>query len=177
MKIFTTIFLLLLPFSLFAENSEWFVGIDGGVTGAKVSNDDINSSYAFGPEYGLKIGIRDKNSRIYIGYTAANDIGSDITKTQSPYIALEGISNEFTVVAKSTAKFFFGARLGASFADVNDSSTTAFLGGIQTGLVFLLPADFEIELAYRHYWTYASKDTDFNAGSVYTGLNYKFGAF
>ena len=177
MKFFTTIFLFLLPFSLFAENSEWFVGIDGGITGAALSNSELNSSYAFGPEFGAKIGLRDKNSRIYLGYTFANDIGSDISKTQSPYIALEGISNEFKVVAKSTAKFFFGVRLGASFADVNNSSTSAFLGGLQTGLIFMLPADFEIELAYRHYWTYSNKDSDLNAGAVYTGLNYKFGAF
>jgi len=177
MKFMSTFFLLLLPFSLFAENSEWFVGLDGGVTGAALSNSELNSSYAFGPEYGLKIGLRDKNSRIYLGYTTANDIGSEISTTQSPYIALEGISNEFKVVAKSTAKFFFGFRLGASFADVNSSSTSAFLGGLQTGLVFMLPADFEIELAYRHYWSYANKDSDFNAGAVYTGLNYRFGAF
>ena len=177
MKFFTTFFLLLLPFTLFAENSEWFVGLDAGATGAKISHSDLNNSYAYGPEYGLKIGLRDKHSRIYIGYTAANDIGSEISTTQSPYLALEGISNEFKVVAKSTAKFFVGARLGASFADVNSSSTTAFLGGLQAGLVFMLPADFEIELAYRHYWAYANKETDFNAGAVYTGLNYKFGAF
>ena len=177
MKFFTTIFLLILPFSLFAENSEWFIGLDAGVTGAKTSSSDINNSYSFGPEYGIKVGLLDKNSRIYLGYTTANDIGSDVSKTQSPYLALEGISNEFNVVAKSTAKFFFGVRLGASIADVNNLSTTAFLGGLQTGLVFMLPADFEIELAYRHYWTFKSEETDFNAGAVYTGLNYKFGAF
>ena len=177
MQFLTTFFLLLLPFSLLADNSEWFVGIDGGVTGAKISGSDLNNSYAFGPEVGLKIGLREKNSRIYLGYTVANDVGDEVSKTQSPYIALEGISNEFVVVAKSTAKFFFGARLGASFADVNSSSTSAFLGGLQTGLVFMLPADFEVELAYRHYWTYSNKDSDFNAGAVYTALNYKFGAF
>ena len=177
MKLLTTFFLLLLPFSLFAESSEWFVGIDGGVTGAKLSNADLNSSYAFGPEIGLKIGLRDKNSRVYLGYTSAFDIGDEVSKTQSPYIALEGISNEFTVIAKSTAKFFFGVRLGASFGDVNNTSTSAFLGGLQTGLVFMLPADFEIELAYRHYWTYSNKESDFSAGALYTGLNYKFGAF
>lgn len=177
MKFITTFFLLLLPFSLLADQSEWFVGLDGGVTGAELSSADLNSSYAFGPEYGLKFGLREKNSRIYVGYTIANNIGDEISKTQSPYLALEGVSNEFKVVAKSTAKFFFGVRLGASFADVNGSSTSAFLGGLQTGLIFLLPADFEIELAYRHYWTYSNKDADFNAGSVYAGLNYKFGAF
>ena len=177
MQFLTTFFLLLLPFSLLADNSEWFVGIDGGVTGAKISGSDLNNSYAFGPEVGLKIGLREKNSRIYLGYTAANDVGDEVSKTQSPYIALEGISNEFVVVAESTAKFFFGARLGASFADVNSSSTSAFLGGLQTGLIFMLPADFEVELAYRHYWTYSNKDSDFNAGAVYTALNYKFGAF
>ena len=178
MRFLTTFFLLLLPFSLLAEGGEWFVGLDGGVTGAKLSNSDLNSSYAFGPEYGLKVGIREKNSRIYLGYTTANDIGTEVSKTQSPYLALEGISNEFKVISSSTAKFFFGVRVGASFADVNTSSTTAFLAGFQTGLAFMLPADFEIELAYRQYWALRNNDaTDFGASSVYTGLNYKFGAF
>ena len=177
MKFFLPFLFFLLPFALFAEDSEWFVGLDGGVTGAVLSSSELNSSYAFGPEYGARIGLRDHNSRIYLGYTFADNIGSDISKTQSPYLALEGTSNEFTVVAKSTAKFFIGARLGASFADINGSSTTAFLGGLQTGLIFMLPADFEIELAYRHYWTYSSKESDFNAGAAYLALNYKFGAF
>jgi len=176
MKLFYTLLLLILPFSLAAEDGEWFVGLDGGVTGAKLSNADSNASYAFGPEFGLKFGLRENNSRIYVGFTSANDIGSDISTTQNPYLALEGISDEFKVVAKSTAKFYMGVRIGASFAEVDGTTKTAFLGGVQTGLVFMLPADFEIELAYRHYWAYANKVSDFNAGAVYTGLNYKFGA-
>lgn len=176
MKLLYT-FLLLIPFSLFAESGEWFVGLDGGVTGAKVTGNDLNSSYAFGPEYDVKIGLRENNSRIYVGYTVGTDIGNDITKTQSPYLALEGISDEFKVIATSTAKFFLGARIGASFAEVYGSNRAAFLGGVQAGLDFMLPADFEIELAYRHYWAYANKETDFNAGAAYLGLNYKFGAY
>ena len=178
MKLLTTFLLLLLPFSLLAENGEWFVGLDGGVTGAKRSNADLNSSYEYGPEYGLKIGIRDRHSRIYLGYTNGSDIGTEIAKTQSPYLALEGISNAFKVISDSTAKFFFGVRLGASFADVNGSNTAAFLAGFQTGLNFMLPADFEIELAYRQYWAIRNNDdTDFKAGAATLGLNYKFGAF
>jgi hypothetical protein len=177
MKLLSLFLLLILPFSLSAEDSEWFVGIEGGTTGTKSANTTAGSDYDFGPEYGLKIGLRDKNSRIYLGYTTADDIGEPVDKAQTPYLALEGISDEFKVIAKSTAKFFFGARLGASIADVNTTSTTAFMGGLQTGLIFMLPADFEIELAYRHYWTYKGKDTDFNAGALYGGLNYKFYAF
>ncbi len=177
MKLLSLFLLLILPFSLSAEDSEWFVGIEGGTTGTKSSSATAESDYDFGPEYGLKIGLRDKNSRIYLGYTTADDIGEPVDKAQTPYLALEGISDEFKVIAKSTAKFFFGARLGASIADVNSTSTTAFMGGLQTGLIFMLPADFEIELAYRHYWTYKGKDTDFNAGALYGGLNYKFYAF
>ncbi len=178
MKLLSTFFLLLLPFSLLAESGEWFVGLDAGATGAKLSNSDLNSSYAFSPEYGVKIGIREKNSRIYLGYTNASDIGTEISKTQSPYLALEGISNEFKVISNSTAKFFFGVRLGASFADINGSSTSAVLAGFQTGLNFVLPADFEIELAYRQYWALRNNDaTDFGASAATLGLNYKFGAF
>ncbi len=177
MKLLSLFLLLILPFSLSAEDSEWFVGIEGGTTGTKSSSATTGSDYDFGPEYGLKIGLREDNGRMYIGVTSSDDIGDEVSKTLNPYIALEGISDEFKVIAKSTAKFFFGARLGASIADVNTTSTTAFMGGLQTGLIFMLPADFEIELAYRHYWTYKGKDTDFNAGAFYGGLNYKFYAF
>lgn len=177
MKFLTTLLLLVLPFSLLAEDSEWFVGIEGGATGAKLSTQNTDSNYSYAPQYGVKIGLRDKNARIYLGLTAADKIGDDVTKTLNSYIALEGISDEFTVIAASTAKFFFGTNFGASMADVNDKSTTALLVGLQTGLVFLLPADFEIELAYRHYATIRDKETNFNAGAVYGTLNYKFYAF
>ncbi|MEN8146088.1 MAG: hypothetical protein ABFR02_00550 [Campylobacterota bacterium] len=181
MKFLSALLLLSLPFSLLAEDSEWFIGIDGGATSTQLTNSTTGSDNTFGPEYGLKVGLREKNSRIYLGYTAADSIGQPVNKTQTSYLALEGVSDEFKVVAKSTAKFFLGVRLGASIADVNtdvnNTSTAAFMGGFQTGLIFLLPADFEIELAYRHYWTFKESGTDFNAGSAYGGLNYKFYAF
>lgn len=174
MKVFTAL-LFILSLSLHADSSEWFVGLSGGGTGAKMANKELNSSYQFGPEYGVKVGFREGLSRVYVGYTIAHNIGTEVSKTQSPYIALEGIGEEFTVMGASTAKFYFGVRAGGSFATVNESKNSAFLGGLQTGLIFMLPADFELELEYRHYWSYkSSKETDFNAGAVALGLNYKF---
>lgn len=177
MKFLSTLLLLILPFSLLAEDSEWFVGVEGGATGAKLNSLGSSGNYAYAPQYGFKAGLRDKSARVYLGFTAADNIGDDITKTQNAYIALEGLSDEFTVIAKSTAKVFIGANFGVSMADVNNNSTTAFMAGVQTGLIFLLPADFEIELAYRHYLTIRDKDTNFNAGTFYGALNYKFYAF
>ncbi len=178
MKFFTFILLALLPYSLTAESGEWFVGVDAGATGVQLTDQTIETERSYGAEYGLKVGLREGNGRMYIGVTSSDDIGNEISKTLNPYIALEGISNEFKVISKSTAKFYFGARFGASVADSNNTTTTAAFAGLQSGLVFLLPADFEIELAYRHYWTYKDDElTDFNAGAVYTSLNYKFGAF
>jgi hypothetical protein len=177
MKLFSLFLLFILPLSLAAEDSEWFVGVDGGVTGVNFSSSTIESDYEFAPEYGLKIGLRDKNSRIYLGYTAADNIDSNISSTSTAFLALEGISDEFYFIAESTAKFFFGVRLGADTADINGDSTTAFMGGLQTGLLFLLPADLEIELAYRHYFTMRKVETNFNAGTLYGALNYKFYAF
>lgn len=177
MRIFTVLLLALLPYTLSAESGEWFLGLEAGATGISPSGQSGLDALEYAPEYGLKAGLRDENGRIYIGVTAADNIGTEVTKTLNPYIALEGISDEFKVIAKSMAKFYFGVRLGASIAEINNVSTTAALAGMQTGLVFLLPADFEIELAYRHYWTFKDTATDFNAGSLYGGLNYKFGAF
>ncbi len=177
MKFFSLLLLLLLPFTLAAEDAEWFAGIEGGVTGVNFSSSELKSDYKFAPEYGLKIGLRDHNSRVYLGYTAANSIDGNITSASTAYLALEGISDEFNVIARSTAKFFLGVRLGASFAEIDKVSKTAFMGGFQTGLLFLLPADFEIEIAYRHYFTARKIETNFNAGTLYSALNYKFYAF
>ena len=177
MKFLSLFLLLTLPLSLFADDSAWFVGIDGGVTGAKLSSSEIKSDYEFGPEYGLKIGLQEKNARIYLGYTTADNIDGNVSSTDNIYLALDGISDEFHVVARSTAKFFLGIRLGSSTADIDDKSKTAFMGGLQTGLIFLLPADLEIELAYRHYVTLRDKETNFNAGTIYGALNYKFYSF
>ena len=179
MKFIPLILLSLLPYSLIAESGEWFVGLEAGATGATLSETESteNIERGYGVEYGAKVGLREGNGRIYLGVTSANDIGSTISSTINPYIALEGVSNEFKVISKSTAKFFFGARFGASIADGNTTSTTAGLAGLQTGLIFLLPADLEIELAYRHYWTFRNSETDFNAGAAYGGLNYKFGEY
>jgi hypothetical protein len=140
MKFFTFLFLALLPYSLSAESGEWFVGIDAGATGVKLTDQTVKTDSIYGAEYGLKVGLREDHGRIYIGVTSANDIGDEVSKTLNPYIALEGISDEFKVIAQSTAKFYFGARFGASIADINSTSTTAGLAGVQGGLVFLLLA-------------------------------------
>lgn len=177
MKFLTLFLLFILPHSLFADDAAWFAGIDGGVTGAKYTSSEIKSDYEFGPEYGGKIGLQEKNARIYLGYTAADNIDGNITSTNNIYLALDGISDEFHVIAKSTAKFFFGVRLGSNTAEINDKAITAFMGGLQAGFIFLLPADLEIELAYRHYVTLRDKETNFNAGGIYGALNYRFYAF
>lgn len=177
MKRLPLLLLFMLPFSLLAEESKWFVGIEAGATGTMLTDAPAGSDYVYGPEYGLKIGLQEKNSRIYLGFTAADEIGQPVNKTQNPYLALEGVSDAFTVIAQAKAKFFFGVRFGASIADIYNETKAAPMGGAQTGLIFLLPADFEIELAYRHYWTFDDKTTDFNAGAAYGGLNYNFYAF
>ena len=176
MKFFPLLLLLLLPFSLYAEKTSWFVGLDGGATGAILSDTDSNSSFSYGPEYGVKAGFQDERSRVYLGYTYAGNIGNVILKNQNVYVALDGVGRTFNVMGSADAKFFFGARLGASFGEFETESITAVQGGFQTGLIFLLPAGFEIETAYRHYWTYRSRiKSDFMAGALSVGLNYTFG--
>jgi len=174
MKFSSLFLLLLLPFCLSAEDAKWFIGIEGGTSGVEYTSIDTSVERKFGPAYGLKVGLYENNSRIYLGYSSTSNNSNKISAAASPYLALEGISNEFEVIAKSTAKFFFGVRLGATTADIDDITTTAFMGGLQTGLVFLLPANFEIEVAYRHEWTYKKELTDFNTATPYAGLNYKF---
>ncbi len=179
MKILSTFLLLILPFSLLAEEAKWFIGLDAGASGVQLSEDE-NATRTYGPQYGLKVGYIEENGRVYLGYSVASDLSTNVAKTQTPYIALEGISNEFKVIGSATAKFFFGFRLGASIADIQSttaletSTVTALMGGVQTGLSFMLPADFEIELAYRHDFTFKDDETNYDAGNIYTGLIYNF---
>ena len=175
MKIFSL--LLFLSLSLMAQNSEWFVGIEGGATAAKLTEESLDRDYQLGAQYGLRAGVRENNSRIYIGYNTSQKVSDDISSSHNLYLALEGISDEFTVIAESTAKFFMGVHLGSAFSDINGSNVTSVMGGVQIGLDFMLPGNFEIETAYRHYWTYRKEETNFIAGSVYGGLNYKFHSF
>ena len=175
MKIFSL--LLFLSLSLMAENSEWFVGVEGGATASKLTASSLERNYELGSQYGLRAGLRENNSRIYIGYNTSQKMGDDISSSNNVYLALEGISDEFTVIAESTAKFFMGVHLGGAFSDINSSNVSSVMGGAQIGLDFMLPGNFEIETAYRHYWTYSEDETNFTAGSAYIGLNYKFYSF
>ncbi len=174
---FLTLFFFLLPLSLFAENSNWFVGLEGGTSGAKFSDSVENTEFEYATQYGLKIGLSEDNTRIYLGYNDTDKISNALTSSRNVYIALEGVSNEFKVIAASTAKFFFGFHLGGSSIDANGDIVNGAMGGLQGGLDFMLPADFEIELAYRQYWTYKEKITNISSGTLYGGLNYKFYSF
>lgn len=188
MKFFSLLLLFMLPLSLAAEDSGWFIGIEGGMSEARFTKDSANSGRVYSPQYGLKIGLQKENTRIYLGYNQTEDLGSDLESSETLYLALEGVSDGVKIAATSNAKLFVGVHLGAATAVINgsasapmayaeDPATTAYIAGFQTGFIFSLPADFEIELAYRHYLTYMKERPDFNSGTLYGGLNYRFYTF
>jgi len=175
MKIFSL--LLFLSLSLFAKDANWFVGIEGGTGGVAYMDNVKEIPRKFGLQYGLKVGVVNEISRIYLGYSNVTNNSNKISATQSGYLGLDGVGEEFQVFSKATAKVFMGVTLGASNSTLQDEEENAFMGGVQIGLIFLLPADFEIEAAYRHQWSYKDKPTDFNTANPYVALNYKFYSF
>ncbi|MBU1642685.1 outer membrane beta-barrel protein [bacterium] len=189
MKFFSLFLLFMLPLSLIAKDSEWFIGIEGGISEAKFSSKSADSGRVFSPQYGLKFGLRKEHVRYYIGYNQNNSFGTDLISSKSMYFGIDGLSDSIKVAAKTHMKLFLGAHMGAADsviygtaatdqnAYINDPNVTAFMAGFQTGVIFLLPANFEIELAYRHYLLFNSDKTDFNSGTFYGGLNYEFYAF
>ena len=171
---FLTLFFLLLPLSLFAENSNWFVGLEGGTGGVEYMDNSKDIPRKFGLQYGVRAGVVNNTSRIYLGYSKIANNSNKISQTQSAYLGLDGVGQEFNVFDKATAKVFIGATLGASNSTVQDEKVNAFMGGMQIGLIFLLPVGLEIEAAYRHQWNYKNVPSDFNTANPYIALNYKF---
>lgn len=181
MKSFLRISLpFLLPFSLFASDNAFFVGLDYGQSVANIDRGDTTFENGYVSQYGGKIGLREKNARVYLAYSAAQEYSdADYTLThQNAYLALEGVTDEFHVISKAYAKVFIGAHAGAFIPDlkINDEDVgkTSLMGGAQGGLIFILPAGLELELAYRHFWTEQDESTYLNAGTVYTALNFNF---
>ena len=189
MKFFSLFLLFMLPLSLTAKDSELIIGIEGGMSEAKFSSKSADSGRVFSPQYGVKLGLRKQHVRYYIGYNQNNDFGTDLISSKSMYLGIDGLSDKVKVSAKIYMKLFLGAHLGAATSVIygtaatdqntyiNDPNVTAFMAGFQTGLIFLLPIDFEIELAYRHYGLFNDDKTDFNSGTFYGGLNYQFYSF
>jgi hypothetical protein len=189
MKFFSLFLLFILPLSLTAKDSEWFIGIEGGISEAKFSSNSTDSGRVFSPQYGLKFGLRRQHLRYYVGYNQNDDFGTDLISSKSIYFGIDGLSDGVKVTAKTQVKIFFGGHLGAATsviygtaatdynAYIKDPDVTAFMAGFQTGFIFLLPANFEIELAYRHYLLFNDDKTDFNSGTFYGGLNYEFYTF
>jgi hypothetical protein len=181
MKFFLRLLLFfLLPFSLPASDSAFFVGADYGQTIANVEQNDATLENGYVSQYGGKIGLREKNARVYLAYSAAAEYSdADYSLSyQNAYLALEGVTDEFRVIANAYARVFIGVHAGAFIPDLEiggeDVGKTNLMGGAQGGLIFTLPAGLELELAYRHFWTEQEESTYLNAGTVYTALNYNF---
>jgi len=171
------ILVMLLTLTLQAKEGEWFVGLEGGVAGSKLNTADSNLSREYAPSYGLKVGLREDHSRLYIGVDMSKDSGAQFSSVIAPYLALEGTSNIFDVISDIDARFFLGFRVGGTFSTVADSDVNAVMLGAQTGLIFMLPADFELETAYKHTFSFKNEASSFNTGTLYLGLNYKFSAY
>lgn len=178
----TLLSLLLISSTIFAQDGEWIVGLDVGATGSNITEKGTAiSEDQKALSYGLKVGFQEKTARIFLAYNHVDEIsGTNYTlSSDSVFVQLDGFSEDFNIIGSADARFFLGAHIGAympslDVAGSGNVGNTALMGGAQGGLIFLLPANFEIELAYRHMWTSQDNDITINAGSAYTALNYKF---
>jgi len=179
----TFLSLLLLSATLFsADKGQWLLGLDIGSNGTNITqNDSSVSDDKRTTAYGAKIGFQEETARVFLGYNHVDEIkGSDFTlSSDNVYVQLDGFSSDFTIIGGIDARVFLGGHIGLFIPTLVNTAGTdvgknSFMGGAQGGLIFLMPADMEFELAYRHMWTTQENDISINAGNAYAALNIKF---
>lgn len=177
----TFLSLLFLGTSLFAQEGEWLLGLDVGSTGTSISQGGTSiSEDKRAIAYGAKVGFQEGAARIFLAYNHADKVETSqySIESDSAYVQLDGFGEDFNIIGSAKARIYLGAHIGAYIPTlVNsgvESGNTSLMGGVETGIIFLLPARLELEFAYRHMWTQQDNDISINAGNAYTALNIRF---
>ena len=169
--------------SIHASEYDVFIGGEAGLSWAdfngptgKYQNREITT-------YGVKGGIVNNNTRIYMSYQYL-DAFEDSTTRSGEFQTLSMNTEAFTkpedIFGLFDLMFFAGLHLGAINVNVEanfgESDKTAFLYGFQTGILLDFGLPVNLEAGYRYSLsTFSDVQTDLDKLQVaYGGINIKF---
>ncbi|MCF6331435.1 MAG: porin family protein [Sulfurimonas sp.] len=181
------LYALLITFVMFsnvnASEYDVFVGADLGVSYTEFTDEDGTYENNNISTYGIKAGIINDSSRVYLTYHYLNAFENSSNrngKFQTIAINADGFSNSFNTFDKISHVFFIGGHLGSINAKVNSnfgsSNTYGLIYGVQGGMLTSVTSFLDIELGYRaSFSNFFDKDNDLNRiDAFYAGVNFRF---
>lgn len=134
--------------------------------------------------YGLRLGIEDENTRIYISYDYSESEDFSFVNTDFQSHILLANFDAKTSKYYGFLRVFAGGHLGAIYSEWNlgqyspleDEDNTDFIAGAHVGFIIDVIDNAYLEAGYRFSMTSASSDS-INPGkiqTVYGALNFKF---
>ena len=167
----------------YASKYETFVGAEAGLSW--VDFDGPNGQYQNNEitTYGIKSGIVNHNSRLYLSYQYM-DAFADSTTRDGEYQTLtantEAMTEPFNIFGIINVAFLIGAHAGTININVDaafgQSDKYALLYGLQAGFLTRLDSQVSLEVGYRFsYSNFSDQNTDLDKLQVaYGGINIKF---
>jgi len=181
-KILTVILLALLSSGSVYAGSGYQVLVGAQYGQSEGDWDDYTGDWE--DSYGLRLGIEDESTRMYLSYEYSKSEDFSFVNTDFESHVLLANFDAKTDKHYGFLRVFVGGHLGAIYSEWNlaqyaplkDEDDTDFIGGAQIGLIIDVIDYAYIEAGYRFSLTSASSDS-INPGrvqTVYGALNFKF---
>ncbi|WP_415249450.1 hypothetical protein [Sulfurimonas sp.] len=182
------IFYGLLVFLTFITNAnaskyEIFIGAEAALSWVDLKGSNGNYENEEISTYGIKVGVIDENSRVYLSYNyldAFEDSSNREGGFQTLTINTEAYTQMFNITENYPVSFFFGAHIGGVNLNVDStfgtSHKSALLYGLQAGVMTTSKSPINLEFGYRYSSSrFIDKNNDLEQLTVaYVGINYKF---
>ena len=182
------IFYGLLVFFTFITNAnaskyEMFIGAEAALSWADFTGPNGNYENDGISTYGIKAGVIDENTRVYISYNyldAFKDSSNREGNFQALTISTEAYTKIFNITENYPVSFFFGAHVGGVNLEVDStfgtSDKSSLLYGLQAGIMTTSKSPINLEFGYRYsYSSFSDMNNDLDQLAIaYVGINYKF---
>lgn len=166
-----------------ASEYDLFVGGEAGLSWADFSGPGGTYQNREISTYGVKAGVVDDETRMYVAYNYLDAYEDSPTRTgeyQTLTLNTEAFTKPEDIFGLFDIVFFAGAHLGAININVEanfgESEKTALLYGIQAGILLEFGLPVNLEAGYRYSLsTFSDVNTDLDSLQVaYGGINIKF---
>ncbi|MDF1881171.1 hypothetical protein JHD50_07625 [Sulfurimonas sp. MAG313] len=166
-----------------ATEYDIFVGGETGLSWAEFDGSDGLYQNGEITSYGVKAGVTDDNTRMYLRYNYADAFEGSFTRTgqyQTFTLNSEAFTDSVNLFSIMDLSMFVGGHLGAINinVDANFGSSNSFsaLYGVQAGVIARFGIPISLEAGYRiSLSNFNQEDTTLNTFQVaYAGINLRF---